>query len=274
MTDAIQYDLDETEYHAHPALSSSGARKLLPPSCPAVFDWERRNPPPGKSVFDIGSAAHKLVLGAGMDIRVVDAKDWRTKAAQAERDEARAAGEIPVLTHEYELVRGMADALALHPVASQLLLGEGTSEVSIFWRDDRSGVPCRARIDRLTQNVMDDPVAVDYKTCQSADPRALTRSVASYGYHQQHAWYVDGIKAVGRADDPGFLFVFQEKSPPYPVTVVALDADAVRAGEARNRRARSIFARCTQTDEWPGHTDQVVRLSMPAWANEEEGDAA
>ena len=271
-SEAIQPDLPEADYHAHPALSSSGARKLLPPSCPAVFDYERRNPPPGKSVFDVGSAAHKLVLGAGMAIRVVDAKDWRTKAAQEQRDAAREAGEIPVLTHEYELVRGMADAIGLHPVAGQLFT-EGTPELSIFWRDGRSGVDCRARIDWLTTNVLDEPVVVDYKTCASADPRAIARSVASYGYHQQHAWYVDGAKAVGLADDPGFLFVCQEKTPPYPVTVVALDAEAVRAGEARNRRARSIYARCLQTDEWPGHTDQVVRLSMPAWANEED-DAA
>ena len=266
---AIQHNLPEQQYHAHPALSSSGARKLLPPSCPAVFDWERRNPPEGKSVFDVGSAAHKLVLGAGLAIRVIDAENWRTKAAQEQRDEARAHDEIPLLTHEYEQVRGMADALGLHPVAEQLFT-EGTPELSLFWRDDRSGVDCRARLDWLTANVLGEPVIVDYKTCASADPRALARSVLSYGYHVQHVWYVEAAKATAVAEDPGFLFVCQEKNPPYPVTVVALDAETVALGTRRARRARSIFARCQETGEWPGHADDVVRLSLPSWAREED----
>lgn len=270
-TTGIVRDLPETEYHAHPALSSSGARKLLPPSCPAVFAWERDNPPEPKAVFDLGSAAHKLVLGAGLPIRVIDAKDWRTKAAQEQRDAARACDEIPLLTHEHETVRGMAAALGCHPVARQLF-EDGTPEVSLFWRDGRSGVECRARADWFTTNALGEPVIVDYKTCASADPRAVARSVASYGYNVQQAWYVEGAVATGLAEDPGFLFVFQEKSPPYPVTVVALDREAVRVGTVRARRARSIYAECVASGEWPGYSDEVVRLSLPIWA--QEGDAA
>lgn len=267
MTEVLR-DMPEPEYHAHPALSSTGARKLLPPSCPAIFDHERRNPPEGKQVFDFGSAAHKLVLGEGPAIRVVDATDWRTKAAKAERDEIRADGDIPVLPHEHAQVQAMADALTGHPVAAQLF-EDGEAEVSLFWRDGRSGVDCRARLDWLTTNVMGEPVIVDYKTCASADPRSLARSVSSFGYHQQQAWYDEGAKACGLADDPGFLFVCQEKTPPYPVTILALDADAVRVGHARNRHARSIFAECLATDRWPGHTDRIVDVSLPEWARED-----
>lgn len=267
-TEAVVPDMPEADYHAHPALSSSGARKLLPPSCPAVFEWERRNPPESKPVFDFGSAAHKLVLGAGPDIRIVDAPDWRTKAAKESRDEAYADGMIPVLTHEYERVRAMADALGSHPVAAQLF-SDGTPELSLFWRDDRSGVECRARLDWMGTNVLGEPVVVDYKTCASADPRAIARSVASYGYHVQHAWYIEGVEATGLADDAGFLFVCQEKNPPYPVTVVALDREAVRLGHFQARQARSIFAQCSASGEWPGHADEsVVRLSLPVWAQE------
>lgn len=266
--DPILPDMPEADYHAHGSLSSSGARKLLPPSCPAIFDHERRNPPEGKQVFDFGSAAHKMVLGAGPDICVVDATDWRTKAAKEQRDEIRAAGDIPLLPHEHAQVVAMADALRFHSVAAQLL-ETGTPELSLFWRDERSGVDCRARLDWLTENVMGEPVIVDYKTCHSAEPSQLARSVSSFGYHQQQAWYVDGAIATGVADDPGFLFVCQEKTPPYPVTVLALDADAVRVGAARNRRARSIFAQCEATGEWPGYADRIVDVSLPEWARED-----
>jgi hypothetical protein len=58
------YDqVPEHVYHADPipggSLSSSGARKLLAPSCPALFKHDQDNPQPHKKTFDIGTAAHK-----------------------------------------------------------------------------------------------------------------------------------------------------------------------------------------------------------------------
>jgi hypothetical protein len=38
------YEMSADEYHARPELSSSGARKLLPPHTPAQFAYERRHP--------------------------------------------------------------------------------------------------------------------------------------------------------------------------------------------------------------------------------------
>lgn len=266
--ESVIADMPEAEYHAHPALSSSGARKLLPPSCPATFAWERDNPPDGKQVFDVGSAAHKAVLGVGPTVHVIDAPDWRTKAAREQRDEARARGDIPVLVSEWDEIAAMQRALIEHPVAAQLL-DDARAELSIFWRDDRTGVDCRARLDLFGSNILGEPVIGDYKTCRSADPDTLARSVAAYGYHVQHAWYVEGAQAVGLADDPGFLFICQEKTPPYPVTVLALDREAVRIGAERARQARSIFAECQATGRWPGHADGIVTASLPKWAGGE-----
>ncbi len=70
------YDIPEGAYFADPALSCSGAKLLLPPSCPALFRY-RQDHPEHKDVFDFGSAAHKMVLGAGPPIALVDAPDWR-----------------------------------------------------------------------------------------------------------------------------------------------------------------------------------------------------
>ena len=80
--------MDEATYHGDPvpggSLSSTGARKLLPPSCPALFRWQQDHPV-HKDVFDFGSAAHRLVLGAGPEIALLDYDNMRTKAAQEER---------------------------------------------------------------------------------------------------------------------------------------------------------------------------------------------
>jgi len=263
------YDMDNETYHSHRyALSSSGARKLLPPSCPAIFRYEQDNPQPAKKVWDIGNAAHKLVLGNGPILQLVDYERWDTKAAKAEVADAREAGAIPLKRAEYDQVHAMADALRRHPVASLLFDPErGAPEQSLFWRDDRTSVMRRARLDWLPNPRTGRLIIPDYKTCRSANPDALEKAIDEYGYHQQDDWYRSACKALGLADDDAaFVFVCQEKTAPYVITVVEVNATSRRIGAARNRRALETFAQCTESGYWPGYSDEVVPLSLPGWA--------
>ena len=96
----IVHNLPEADYHAHPALSSTGARKLLPPSCPAKFEWERRHPTPPTRAMREGHAAHRMILGVGVEVvPVMGYDDWRTKAAQDQRKEIESSGRV-ALRHE------------------------------------------------------------------------------------------------------------------------------------------------------------------------------
>ena len=51
------YEMDEATYHQDPvpggSLSASGAKLLLPPSCPALYAW-RRDHPKVSAEFDFG----------------------------------------------------------------------------------------------------------------------------------------------------------------------------------------------------------------------------
>ncbi|PWI08356.1 hypothetical protein DIZ27_23240 [Streptomyces sp. NWU339] len=263
------YEMTNETYHSHRyALSSSGARKLLPPSCPAIFRYEQDNPQPVKKVWDIGNAAHKLVLGNGPELRLVDYERWDTKVAKAEVAEARAAGAIPLKRAEYDQVHDMADALRRHPVASLLFDPEhGKPEQSLFWRDEKTGVMRRARLDWLPNPRSGRLIIPDYKTCRSANPEKLEKDIEEYGYHQQDDWYRSACHALDIADDQAaFVFVCQEKAAPYVITVIEVNATARRIGAARNRRALETFAHCTATGYWPGYSDDVVPLSLPGWA--------
>ncbi|ARF75707.1 hypothetical protein B7C62_28210 [Kitasatospora albolonga] len=258
----------ETYHGDRTSLSSSGARKLLPPSCPALFRHEQDNPRPRKQAFDFGNAAHRLVLGEGPDLVSIDADDWRTKAARQERDEVAAAGGLALLVAEHDQVQAMADAIRRHPVAGVLFApGSGRPEVSVVWEDDRSGVRRRARFDWLPNPGPGRLIIPDYKTCRSAEPTALAKAVHEYGYHQQADWYRAAARAaqLGGADT-AFVFVCQEKTAPYLVTVFEPDMTALRIGAAKNRRAIETYARCVETGHWPGYTDEIAYLSLPAWA--------
>lgn len=267
------YDgMPEDAYHADPvpggSLSASGAKKLLPPSCPARYHHDRLFGPPPKSTFDFGTAAHKLALGAGPQIVIVDAPDWRSSQAREARDSARFEGHVPLLIAEFGEVQAMADALRRHPVASALLdPGRGKPEQSLFWTDDETGIWCRARLDWLPHRDSGRRLIItDYKTAAAADPASIRKAVANFGYHMQAAWYIDGIHALGIDPEPAFVFIFQEKVPPYLVTVVQLDDDAVAVGYARNMLAREIWRDCTQAGEWPGYSRDIELISLPSWA--------
>lgn len=269
------YTMSAPEYFADPvvggSLTSTGARKLLPPGCPAKFKYGRRA---DSNAFDVGRAAHTLVLGIGDPIKVIagdgaDPNAWATKTTKAEVAQARADGYTPVKPDDWEDVQAMAEALRRHEHAAQLLARrEGKPEQVLVWWDEETDVWCRAMVDWLPEAWPGQPMrVVDYKTTANAEPESVSKSVGAYGYEQQAAWYLDGILALDLDGGitPEFHFIFQEKEPPYLVTVVTLDEEALAAGRIRNRKARDVYRRCADTDTWPGYTDGPIQVSLPAW---------
>lgn len=261
----VYQGLDEQTYHADPveggSLSVSGAKTLL--TCPAKFDWNRRNPPEPSQAFSIGHAAHALVLGVGAEIVEVKEKDWRKADAQQAKKDALAEGKTPLLTKDVEMVHAMAAALKKKRIPSLLLGGNGTPEASLFSRDT-SGLMLRGRVDWLPEPA-DRMIVADYKTAVSADPKAFDKPAADYGYHMQAAWYSDLIAELGLASEVAFLFVVQEKEPPYEVSVIQLDEIDLAIGRWQNRMAIEIYQECTESGVWPGYGDDVHLVSLPGW---------
>jgi hypothetical protein len=268
----IYEDVPDEAYHADPveggSLSSTGARKLLPPSCPAKFRYEQMAGAKPKHEFDIGHAAHHLVLGVGPELRVIHADDWRTKKAQDAKKAAYADGAVPLLPHEYDLVEDMALALRNDRAARRVLQPtRGRTELTLVWRDVQTGVMCRSRLDF----VYVDPdtgitYIVDYKTAKSAEKTAIERMVYDRGYHQQMDFYCDGAMETGLTRNPVPLLVVQEKTPPYVVTVTAITKTALDWGSVLNRAAINLYSRCLATDTWPGYADDIIASGVPGWA--------
>ncbi|WP_063782857.1 PD-(D/E)XK nuclease-like domain-containing protein [Streptomyces sp. XY533] len=266
------YSMTAEDYHLDPvpggSLSSSGARRILDRS-PATYHYEREHGQAPKRIFDLGHAAHREVLGEGANIAVIQHDNYTTKAAKADRDAARFDGLTPLLAKEYEQVQAMAAAIRQHPIAGRLFTpGEGIPEQALFWKDGPSGITRRALIDWTKHRQTGTRLVIaDYKTTTDASLEAISRAVNEHGYHSQDAWYRDGAIALDLGDeDTVMVFVFQEKTAPYLITVVELDRETVRRGRERNRRAIEIYAECKATGHWPGHHDGVAITSLPVWA--------
>ena len=256
-------DVPEAEYHADRAsLSVTGAKLLL--KSPAKFRY-RLDHPEHKDVFDFGTAAHRMVLGVGANLVVheYDADAVKspksTKAWKERQAETRASGGVLLLPEEHATIRAMADKLSGHATATSLL-SSGRAEVSAYALDEDTGVLRRGRFDWLN-----DDMLVDYKTAQSATQRDFASAAAKFAYDMQAAWYLDLARACD-LDPRGFVFIVQEKEPPYEVACIQLDPDAVNAARSLNRHALERFRDCSAAGIWPGHTpDRVVSADLPSW---------
>ncbi|WP_439030263.1 PD-(D/E)XK nuclease-like domain-containing protein [Gordonia terrae] len=253
--DGIYSDVPEDVYHGDPgSISSSQARTILKPGGPALMRYAPRKE---KREWDYGHVAHELILGKGSGIEVVDAPDWRTKAAKEKAAEARAAGRVPILREKFEQAERLRDAVLAHPDAS-VVFETGVPEQSIYAHDPETGVRLRCRPDWHTGIAF-----ADLKTTK--DAANFEKSVREYGYHQQEAFYRDVAALAGIEIGP-FVFVAVEKEPPYLTAVVELSAEDVDLGRRLNRAAIDLYAHCRRTDTWPGLPAGVRTITLPPWA--------
>lgn len=268
--DGLVSDMSDTEYFTGGTeLSSTGAKAIV--RCPAEFHWQQVHPVQ-KDIFDEGALAHRLILGAGDDVHVVDAYDWRTKAAQQAKKDERSAGHRVVHRGDLLAASKMARTVRSTPEAQRLLSRPGKAEMSMFATDPDTGIRVRGRMDWLTTEDDGTPCIVDVKTtATNTHPDALTRQIASFGYHQQAAFYTDLLALCGQ---PGatFYFIFVPHIGAHKPRVVRLEPEAIERGRDLNRQAIETFIACTKANEWPCNHEQLITLGIPAWAYYDEDD--
>lgn len=259
------YDMPEHEYHAHPALSQSGMKRIL--DCPARYRWEQDNPPAPKDHFDLGAVAHGLILGTGPEIEVIHHPNRMTNAAKDAIKAAREAGKVPILEKDYAAAEAIGKAVQNHPLASAFLALDGHSEVSAFWEDPDTGVQLRGRYDKLVTMPDGRACILDVKTTgQTAEPEAFMRQAAGFGYHLQLANYVDGHREI-TGEEPLFLFIVVETKDPHLVSVIAPDEEALATGRARVADAIATYQQCTASNEWFSYTETAAAVgTLPRWA--------
>jgi len=257
------YHRDVTEAGS---LSVSGAKLLLPPSCPAVYQWARTHPKHSKAM-DKGTVVHGMLLGTGQEVEVIDAGNYRTKASQQARDAATAAGKVPMLAAEHAECEAIAQAVRDDPECGGLL-AEGEREVSGFWADPEFGIWCRFRMDSYTM-FGDTPTIVDVKTTADSSPEKFARSIAEYRYDMQDWWYRQGVAAIlgCQPHDVDFVFVAVPTGEPYLPMAYRLENDAdIANAEQDCRIARERWRDCTDAGVWPKWASDITPIELPVYA--------
>ncbi|MFD4444645.1 PD-(D/E)XK nuclease-like domain-containing protein [Nocardia sp. NPDC058519] len=262
-TPGLYPDIPELVYHSDTdSLSSTGVRTLVGVGGPAKFIGAERE---HNDDFDIGTAAHTLLLGTGAGIHEVNQTSWQSKIAKEERAKARALGKIPLLTKQADRVRAMVEVALAHPeVAARLAVA--VSEMTAYAMDPATWVMLRARFDsiRVDEDAMEVEID-DYKTTKDASPRGFPKSAAEYGYHVQEAHYRRVITELGYTVKR-FTFIAQEKTPPYLVCLHEFGPDDIAEGDRIVTEGIELWDQCRAAGEWPGYGDQTNRMHLPSWA--------
>ena len=286
MTGTIQ-QIDRDAYHADctpEASLSASVGKIVVTKSP-FHGWlahPKLNPdykPDESTTFDLGTAAHDLILEGGTPrICVIDPQDYRSKpkkigdegsiptgwtnnAIREARDQARQNGLTPILPWDNAVIRNMKD-VAMEFVAQSEIAGifeDGKPEQTLLWQD--SGIWCRARVDWLTT---DRRVILDYKTSASAQPDWFSRQIASMGYDFQAAFYLRGLKACGHPNAQ-FVFLAQEIDPPHACSLHGIAPSMMQIAEGRVQQAIDTWRKCLTTGKWPAYDNRVHWAEATAW---------
>ena len=262
--------MENAEYHRHSAVSKSHldlvARSPLHYWARYV-DPNRVEPEPTPAML-LGTALHTHVLELdAWDARYVMAPegiDRRTKQGKAEWEAftVAASGRTVISRSDAEQVMQMARAVYKHPAAAMLLNLPGAAETTHMWTDEATGLECKCRPDWLTS---DGSIVVDLKTTEDASPAGFRKSISSWRYHVQAAWYLDGLERATGQRPEQFIFVCVEKKPPHAVAVYAADAEMVATGMAQAVTDLALLAECKAADSWPSYSEQIELISLPGW---------
>jgi PDDEXK-like domain of unknown function (DUF3799) len=265
--------MSASAYHSDPApgpsLSSSLATVLLFQSPRHAWRMHPKlNPryePEESARFDLGSAAHALLLEGNNQMEPLAFPDYRTKAAQAARDEARARGKFPVLDHQYMDVRKMVEVATAFIATTELadIWEEGAAEQTCIWQEEYGGKPIylRSRLDWISK---DRRFVIDYKTVDSAEPNTFGRQIQRMAYDVQHGFYCRAVQECAQVS-PELIFVAQEISPPYCCSLVSLSNAYKEVGARKVERAIELWGKCITTDDWPAYPTQIHWMEPSAW---------
>lgn len=263
-------DVPEAEYHRRElGVVSNSILKILRDKTPAHYLAYIRDQVPDEDTpaKRFGRLYHMAALEPARfrtsAIVVPDFGPMQSSRNRAERDAWRATlapDQVEVSQDELELIEEMIAVLHRHPVVAGLLKN-GQAEVTMRWIDDRTGLRCKARADWWRPGKL----FADLKTTEDASALAFAKSIENYRYHVGHAHYCDGARVLGESIS-NYLIIAQEKTLPYAVNVLQVDAAAETRGFELRERGMDLMKQCLDTNTWPAYGDGINEVSLPAYA--------
>ena len=260
--------ISNAEYRQREGISSSELKKIM--KSPLHYKHWKENPQEDTPALLFGRAAHKYVLETYdffTEFAVAPNCDRRTKEGKETWAKfiEESEGKDVITEEQFKQIEDMRNAMLATPFVSKLINGE--HEVSYFWTDEDTGLKCKCRPDSINHKLK---IICDYKTCDNAETQQFMRQAINLGYDLQSSYYIDGVKA-NTGEDYIFVFIAQEKKPPYAVNILQADDNFMASGRQIFREMLNVYKECSESGTWYGYLgsdNQINSLGVPKWVEQ------
>lgn len=311
LQEGIYFNLSNEDYHKDPAISCSGVKDLL--DNPKIYWHNSLNPKKEQSedsrALMYGRAAHCLLLEPEQfdkDFIVLDKDDLKIGSDYYNKvkddstfDKNFKLPKTPkaltikyigkknlIKKEDYNKMKAAVNEIKEDSFYDDWFKG-GYAEISIFWRDEGTGLMCRSRFDYLNINF-----AVDYKTTFKV--KDIKKSIANFSYNLQSTIYLRGlgslinksdifidgnneqkewVKTLAKNNDFNFRFLFQEKTEPYLTRSATLACDILDQSNVLFQTALNIYLMNIEKyglEKWRSGYDKIEEIravDMPVYWN-------
>ncbi len=269
-TNAKAVEMTVEEYNAAPQLRRSAAWTRFDKG-PEIYEATHVTgtiPSEETQALRMGTWIHYGVLEPDVweDLaRPVKLPTKRSKSWSEHEEECKAAGKIALLQSEHDQVAAVTNAFRRCKRAQHWLETADAIEKTIVAEANVAGqvIGVKARLDIRRRGAV-----IDLKSTAEPTPESFGKSITSYGYWYQAAWYLMAEAAASDMDVEELTFVALavEKTEPHRVAIYELGPEWWMPGVDAVRWTLEQLAReqeaGTWVSEWNGRPTMLV---PPPW---------
>jgi hypothetical protein len=263
--------LSAEEYHAHSGLSKTqiGYLKQSPLHLRTYLDAPRTESTPDQK---FGTACHTAVFeperfesSYAVAPEGIDRRTTAGKAAWAEFQSQNVGKEL-LKAEDYDAVRALAYSVGTCKALQKFGIGygdgapilRGIAEASVFGVDFGTNLAIKGRFDYYDEET---DVIIDLKTCLRADYWSARKDLVKYGYPIQADHYIE-LAEQNTGRKTRFIFAFVEKSAPYGVQLLELDAASYEKVRAERWELIRRWANALKTNTFSSYPSEVQNVSL------------
>jgi len=272
----VYYDVPFTDYLRWQAVSQS----MLKPYAVSARTgrYNELHPKEATKSQVLGDAADAAVFHPSrFDAEYVSRPDFpghhnsnAYKSAVAEWD-AMHTESVIMTADEHASAVAIRDAIREHDLARHVIFeSAGKSQVSIVWRDEKTGLLCKGRPDRICMLAHEEiagAACVDLKSSKSPLPGRVRfdREIWTYDYAFQQAFYRMGLNTVASPTERHAVIVAVGNVEPYEVAVHALPESYMEAAARSVRMMLDQYADWKSRQQWPFGCEHLNIVECPKW---------
>lgn len=157
------------------------------------------------------------------------------------------------------------------------LLEGSVPEVSMYWNDEETGLPCKMRPDsfQIEENIGCNAI-ISFKTTHADNIGKMQYDAAKYMYFLSEGMYAEGFEKVTGRKCTGVFCIMLQTVIPYLPVVFYYSPEDIANGKYRFRTGLRNVKEAMSSGNWPGFDSYaeeghsgVINMSLPEWSRRE-----